>query len=485
MSDLREEGDYWSLLESTQQQQYPEFVKHLSKQNYLGEKKEKRPHLRRCLNEPHPTGAVRRRVFVLEELPRNHIQILGAKLKAPPDFFASHWACLESIIGNLLNRTPRHYDSQNRFILTFPRLHRARIKALDGDYPHPYYRMETSIHRLLSRMTVFGDLDGPLTSFEQLSFWSTCNGESWDAILLVDPPLGNFVKWNGSLREVDRDNSIKLVDSVMEGLNQRGSWYPSFTSAAVLGSKSADWKNTENSPGMESMFEDILLLYPLTEYPLTADSNSCMDVCRRMVLSAWTARLRIAEAQIIQEQCIMSIGNMITGNGVADLLEKSWARPWDPRDFGRLVRAKSALESIDWELYRNMDALKISKALTTEAWEADAWMSIQKVVQTLKTRLDIISQAYMQAVSVRESVTANKQAQQVGYLTSLATLFIPLSFVAAVFSMGGDFSAGASHFWVYWIIAVPVAVVACFLLFTKHGRRIVGNVSGEQSLVQG
>lgn len=280
-----------------------------------------------------------------------------------------------------------------------------------------------------------------------------------------------------------RDDSIKLVDSVIEGLDQRGSWYPSYASAAVLGPRSADWKNAEQSPNMESMFKDILLLYPMTERRLTADPNSCMDICKRLVLSAWTARLRIAEAQIIQEQCQMSIGNATTGISAADLFERCWVRPWHPRDFGRLVRAKSALESIDWELYRNMDALGISKAQTTGVWEAEAWVSLQNAVQTLKTRLDIISQAYMQAVSVRETIASNKQAQQVGYLTSLATLFIPISFVAAVFSMGGDFSAGASHFWVYWVIAVPVAAVGCFLLFTKLGGRILGNLSTEQSLV--
>lgn len=202
MSNPPEEGYYWSLLESTQQQQYPEFVKHLSGQVWpMGEEGQAaviefqdsaRPSvrklatstaLRRCLSEPHPIDAVRRRAFVLEGLPRNFIQVLGAKLKVPPAFFASHWVGLGGFIGNLLNRTPRHYDSRSRFILTFPKLHRARIKALDGDYRYPFYYMESSVYRPLSRMTVFGDLDGPLSSFERLSFWSTCNGGSWDGKL--------------------------------------------------------------------------------------------------------------------------------------------------------------------------------------------------------------------------------------------------------------------------------------------------------------
>ncbi|KAJ5831261.1 uncharacterized protein N7525_009514 [Penicillium rubens] len=484
MSDQPVEGLYWSLLQSTLQQQYPEFVQHLSEQEgSMGEEGQAaviefwdnaKPSVRnlatsreltRCLDESHPTDVVRRRVFVLEGLPKNFIQVLGARLKVPPAFFASHWTVPGSVTGSILNQHPRHYNRQDRFALKFPKLHRARIKALEGDDRYPFYSMESSVHRPLSCITVFGDFDGPLSSFEQLSFWGKCDEKSWDTIPLVDPPLGNFVSLRNSStpREVDHDASIKLVGSKIDALDQRGSWYPFYPSTAVLGQNSADWKNAEQSPTMESMFKDILLLYSLMERHLTADMN---------------------KAQIIQEQCRMSIGNMAVEMSAANLFENSWAQPWHPRDFGRLVRAKTALESVNWELYRNMDALGIfSKADTTEDWESDAWRSLQHVVQNLMARLDIISQAYTQAVPVRESISSNKQAQQVGYLTSLATVFIPISFVAAVFSMGGDFSAGASHFWVYWVIAVPVVAVGCLLLFTNFGRWILGNISAEESLV--
>lgn len=232
------------------------------------------------------------------------------------------------------------------------------------------------------------------------------------------------------------------------------------------------------------MFEDILLLYPLMERQSTADVTSCIDICRKIVLSAWTARLRVTEAQIIREQCRMSVGGMAVDTNATNFFNKSWAQPWDPRDFGRLVRAKSALEMIDWEIYRNMDALGMySPARITGAWEAEAWNNLQHAVQSLKARLDIVLQAYMQAISVRESISSNKQAQQVGYLTSLATVFIPISFLAAIFSMGGDFAAGGSHFWVYWAIALPAVAVACFSLFTRFGRRIIGHMSVEISPV--
>jgi Mg2+ and Co2+ transporter CorA len=120
-----------------------------------------------------------------------------------------------------------------------------------------------------------------------------------------------------------------------------------------------------------------------------------------------------------------------------------------------------------------MDALGIgSDSQTTEEWEAEAWKSLRNAVQTLKKRVDIISQAYTEAVSVRQSIVSNQQAEQVGYLTSLAVLFVPASFVASIFSMGGDFSAGADRFWVFWAILVPLVMLSCIFLFTKLGERI-------------
>jgi Mg2+ and Co2+ transporter CorA len=131
-----------------------------------------------------------------------------------------------------------------------------------------------------------------------------------------------------------------------------------------------------------------------------------------------------------------------------------------------------------------MDALGIgTKSKCTEDWEAQAWRSLQNAVHVLKSRVDIIAQAYTQAVSVQESMTSNKQARQVGYLTSLATLFIPVSLIAGIFSMGGKFSAGASLFWVYWAISIPIVIAGCILLFTRLGGRALGHAPRNGSFV--
>lgn len=303
-------------------------------------------------------------------------------------------------------------------------------------------------------------------------------------MLLVDAPPGGFV-WNkDSLipREVDHGNDICPADSILEDTSQKSPWYPPYNTEVTL-LPSSGWPTTEQAPSMQSLFDDILLLYPLTLRQSVSNPKDCTDICRNLVLSAWTARLRIVEAQIIQELHKMSAG-AATDFAPTTWLDNSWSLPWQPREFGRLMRAKAALEAVDADLYRNIDALGIgATAQTVEAWEADAWKSLQNAVRISKTRVEIISQAYTQAVSVRESITSNKQARQVGFLTSLATLFIPISFIAAIFSMGGDFSAGASRFWVYWAIAIPVVLFGCILLFTRLGRWVLLHGTGEESLV--
>jgi Mg2+ and Co2+ transporter CorA len=91
--------------------------------------------------------------------------------------------------------------------------------------------------------------------------------------------------------------------------------------------------------------------------------------------------------------------------------------------------------------------------------------------------LDIMLQAYTQSIPVRETEGGKQGGEQIGFFTSLPTTLIPLSFVVAVFSMGGEYSAGLSLFWVYWVIAIPLAGIWGILLLTRFGRRILRRVS--------
>ncbi|KAK0709377.1 hypothetical protein B0T26DRAFT_403728 [Lasiosphaeria miniovina] len=155
-----------------------------------------------------------------------------------------------------------------------------------------------------------------------------------------------------------------------------------------------------------------------------------------------------------------------TRSAATTWLDSAWTRPWQSRAFARLVHARLALEVITDGLRTNMDALGLlggafrgpDRRAVVEGWEADAWHSRRETLGSSGRRLDILWQAYSEAVAARESIASNRQGRQgrhVGYLSSLATLSVPVSLGATILSMGGDFAAGASRFWVYWAVAVP------------------------------
>ncbi|KAF1960375.1 hypothetical protein CC80DRAFT_292748 [Byssothecium circinans] len=59
------------------------------------------------------------------------------------------------------------------------------------------------------------------------------------------------------------------------------------------------------------------------------------------------------------------------------------------------------------------------------------------------------------------------ETANVSRLTLLAFFFLPLSFVATLFSMGDINAPGGSRFWVYWAVALPLTFIVTLLAQTR------------------
>jgi len=206
------EGDYWARMQASQREVCPGLINHLASQTKGREAEEGRaavvefqhgsatPAVRELLSSRSlaryldktsdtagPSGKlIRRRIFVLEGLPKNFIEVLGLRLKIPPALFTSHWVT-GRYEGAMLNRMPRHYDPTSRCTLRMPRFHRAKVQALSTDIVEPIYHTNTPFRRRLSRATLFGDFDGLLSNTERASFWVGREGESWDGTIHFAP----------------------------------------------------------------------------------------------------------------------------------------------------------------------------------------------------------------------------------------------------------------------------------------------------------
>jgi hypothetical protein len=91
--------------------------------------------------------------------------------------------------------------------------------------------------------------------------------------------------------------------------------------------------------------------------------------------------------------------------------------------------------------------------------EAQMWRVIRASCIDLQVMFEQLTNSYIQAVALREAQASNAQAKSVQWLTVLGTFFVPLSIIAGIMSMGGEFLPGERKFWVFFAVAGPVLLV--------------------------
>jgi hypothetical protein len=58
--------------------------------------------------------------------------------------------------------------------------------------------------------------------------------------------------------------------------------------------------------------------------------------------------------------------------------------------------------------------------------------------------------------AVKQSILEAKRAKS---LTSVGLVFIPLAYTASLFSMESGYRPGAKHFWMYWVVSIPLVIL--------------------------
>lgn len=107
------------------------------------------------------------------------------------------------------------------------------------------------------------------------------------------------------------------------------------------------------------------------------------------------------------------------------------------------------------------------------AFEERRWATMDNRWQ----ELELTTQAFMESFATRadmlHAITSSRQSRSSGQLTMLATVAVPFSVIAAIFSMGGDYAAGEAHFAVYWGISVPLAAfLLAWVIFSDNTFRL-------------
>ena len=121
------------------------------------------------------------------------------------------------------------------------------------------------------------------------------------------------------------------------------------------------------------------------------------------------------------------------------------------------------------EVESNLRSLGINMDMESDD-EGKELLSVLKRLQGFKEKMESLTSVVAGMLSVRQADLSQKESKLVSRLTFVALVFIPLSFTASIFSMGGDFLPGSSHFWVYFAAAVPMTFVVLALAWLLRGQ---------------
>lgn len=168
----------------------------------------------------------------------------------------------------------------------------------------------------------------------------------------------------------------------------------------------------------------------------------------RIIIGEWMLYIQTL-ARILKHYEISTHSRDVTAGGRYDIIDLQKWRHHAIQSSAKIYATRSFVarhavfeaEQERWEL-----------VLVDLDWIAD---SIRSYAAAFESAIPLIP-SVVQLVEARQTMA---EAADVRLLTWVAVVFVPLSWVAGVFSMAEGFQPGHRLFWVYFAVAVPLSVV--------------------------
>ena len=88
---------------------------------------------------------------------------------------------------------------------------------------------------------------------------------------------------------------------------------------------------------------------------------------------------------------------------------------------------------------------------------------IQRQFEKLKEKAEKQVSDVRDQITIEHGKQSVREASRVTQLTIAALIFLPLSFVASLFSMGGSFAVDSERGWIFFAVAMPLTVLVTFV----------------------
>lgn len=277
--------------------------------------------------------------------------------------------------------------------------------------------------------------------------------------------------------------------------------HPEFDPAQQLPQDPSRWANSFEGPHHSNIFDDTLKLLISSSpsaskmiYPISA-----VEIPRKLVISTWIAFLRRRYVNLLRlQKNPMKPSQTIRCNYLHNISEGTLNSYHDDL-FDFIIGSNAAMVELTREIEEDALSLGISLSPMAAAnniysmtdsgahrppqWEIDGWKSIRDLASAVGCITKAFETSYLQYITIQEARTSNRNAHSLSKITVLTMLFIPLSTIASILSMSGEFLPGNSLQWIFWAVSIPVLITLAFLYWREQLKHLLGRMRRNRSLL--
>jgi hypothetical protein len=128
----------------------------------------------------------RKRLFIIEDVALNYMEVLGAQLRIPPSFFAAHWA--DPATPEFNHRNPFRRYTEKSYVIRYASTQPIRVDA-DAAVHGNIFRCDFNVQRHVYCYDPKAPILDQPKSYHALSFWTSGvrNDGSWDCMANMPP----------------------------------------------------------------------------------------------------------------------------------------------------------------------------------------------------------------------------------------------------------------------------------------------------------
>jgi uncharacterized protein YaaW (UPF0174 family) len=243
---------------------------------------------------------------------------------------------------------------------------------------------------------------------------------------------------------------------------------------------------TENQalPALHSIFSATIEAHKSVEILVTEDPFSATTLARNAILAAWEDRIsldisladkvpgvawmdnRIQYISVDQGKDAVLRYHKLMGHRLTFQIRKFHLAPifqkfqldntkYLSSQQNKELRCLMIDEKRHWRVLQN----KLDRADTIITDHMAMYAQHAAMVDSVGSKMQTQESQKQTEFATTQTAAANRMARTSGQLTKLATVVVPFTVVASIFSMNGDFAAGKSLFFVYWVISLPITII--------------------------